>query len=216
MTLPTPIRILLLDDHTLFRESVARLLASDPAFVVVGDCANSEECLRLLSGTSVDVLLLDYDLGQENGAELLRRLRGSGFSGKILVVTAGVTPQEASELIRGGVAGIFLKHESPESLCQSIRDVAEGRVCFEQDLLDQAVRKMAGDAGAPRSKQLTARERQVISSVLDGLTNKEIADRLGVSETAVKATLQQLFKKAGVRTRSQLVRIALEQYRDAL
>jgi DNA-binding NarL/FixJ family response regulator len=89
-------------------------------------------------------------------------------------------------------------------------------VCFEQDLLDQAVQKMAGESSHPRSKQLTERERQVISFVLDGLTNKEIADRLGLSETAVKGTLQQLFKKVGVRTRSQLVRIALEQYRDAL
>jgi two-component system nitrate/nitrite response regulator NarL len=216
MTPSTPIRILLVDDHTLFRESVARLLASDPDFAVVGDCAGSAECLRLLTRTPVDVLLLDYDLGQENGADLLRQLRANGFSGKILVVTAGVTPREASQLIRGGVAGIFLNHEPPASLCQSIRDVAAGKVCFEQDLLDQAVQKMAGESSHPGPKELTPRERQVISFVLDGLTNKEIADRLEVSETAVKGTLQQLFKKAGVRTRSQLVRVALEKYRDAL
>jgi two-component system nitrate/nitrite response regulator NarL len=216
MTPTTLIRILLVDDHTLFRESVARLLTAEPDFVVVGDCAGSAECLRLLTRTPADVLLLDYDLGQENGTELLRQLRANGFLGKVLVVTAGVTPREASELIRCGVNGIFFKHESPISLCQSIRDVAGGRVCFEQDLLDQAVRKMASESGHPQSKELTERERQVISFVLDGLTNKEIADRLSVSETAVKGTLQQLFKKGGVRTRSQLVRIALEQYRDAL
>ena len=216
MTHATPIRILLVDDHTLFRESVGRLLAADPDFAVVGGCAGSAECLRLLDSTAVDVLLLDYDLGQENGADLLRRIRANGFPGKVLVVTADVTPREAWELIRNGIAGIFLKHESPVSLCQSIREVAAGRVCFEQDLLDRAVRKMADEAEEPRSAQLTDRERQVVSFVLDGLTNKEIAGRLDVSEAAVKGTLQQLFKKAGVRTRSQLVRIALEQYRDQL
>ncbi len=216
MTPSKPIRILLVDDHTLFRESVSRLLASDSDFAVVGDCAGTAECLRILSKKAVDVLLLDYDLGQEDGSELLRRLRASEFSGKVLVVTAGVTPEEASVLIRSGVAGVFLKHESPVALCQSIRDVAGGKVSFDPGLLQQAVRKMADETGHPRTKPLTSRERGVISFVLDGLTNKEIADRLGISETAVKGTLQQLFRKAGVRTRSQLVRVALEQYRDAL
>jgi DNA-binding NarL/FixJ family response regulator len=204
------------DDHTLFRESVARLLSSDPDFAVVGDCAGSAECLRILDHTPVDVLLLDYDLGQEDGGELMRKLSKSEYSGKVLIVTAGVTPEEASVLIRSGVAGVFFKHESPVALCQSIRDVAGGKVSFDPGLLQQAVRKIADEPGHQRPKPLTGREREVISFVLDGLTNKEIADRLGISETAVKGTLQQLFKKAGVRTRSQLVRVALEQYRDAL
>jgi DNA-binding NarL/FixJ family response regulator len=217
MTAPTPIRILLVDDHTLFRDSVARLLAGEPDFAVVGACATSSEALRVISQAAVDVLLLDFDLGQENGADLLRRLHEAGFAGRVLVVTAGVTPQETAELLRGGVAGIFLKHDPPASLCRSIRDVAAGQVCFEQDLLNRAVRTMSGESGRSRSTtQLTERERQVLSFVLDGLTNKEIADRLAVSESAVKGTLQQLFAKASVRTRSQLVRFALEHYKDAL
>ena len=204
-----------MDDHTLFRESVARLLAAEPGFAVVGDCAGSAEALRLLARTPVDVLLLDFDLGQENGADLLRRLRATAFSGRVLVVTAGITPQDASGLLRDGVAGVFLKHDSPASLCQSIRDVAAGKVVFDQELLSRAVERIEG-SGTLRSTALTERERQVMSFVLDGLGNKEIADRLGVSESAVKGTLQQLFAKTGVRTRSQLVRVALEQYRDAL
>lgn len=216
MTGPTPIRILLVDDHALFRESLARLLAAEPGFSVVGGCASPAEALRLLARTPADVLLLDFDLGQESGADLLRRLRATGFSGKVLVVTAGVTAQDAAALLRGGVAGVFLKHDPPASLCQSIRDVAAGRVSFGQSLLSRAVERMTDEAAAPRSKALTERERQVVSFVLDGLSNKEIADRLAVSESAVKGTLQQLFAKTGVRTRSQLVRVALEQYREAL
>jgi len=216
MTASRPIRILLVDDHTLFRESVSRLLAAEPGFSVVGGCASSAEALPLLAGTEVDVLLLDLDLGQEKGADLLRRLPSTGFSGKVLVVTAGVTPRDASGLLRAGVAGVFLKHDPPASLCQSIRDVAAGRVSFDQDLLRRAVLRMGGGAGPEGPQALTERERQVISLVLDGLANKEIADRLEVSESAVKGTLQQLFAKTGVRTRSQLVRVALEQYREAL
>jgi len=216
MTTGRPIRILLVDDHTLFRDSVARLLAAEPDFAIVGACADSAAALRVISDAAVDLLLLDFDLGQENGADLLRRLHEASFPGRVLVVTAGVTPQETADLLRGGVSGIFLKHDSPASLCRSIRDVAAGQVRFDQDLLNRAVRTMSGEPGKARSTQLTERERQVLSYVLDGLTNKEIADRLAVSESAVKGTLQQLFAKASVRTRSQLVRFALEHYKDAL
>lgn len=211
-----PIRILLVDDHTLFRESLARLLAAEGGFAVVGDCASAEDALALLARQPVDLLLLDLDLGREDGADLLRRARVSGFAGSVLVVTAGLSPKQASELLRGGVAGVFLKHDPPASLCQSIREVAAGRVCFDQKLLGQAVRGIAGEGSLSRSKPLSERERQVISHVLDGLANKEIADRLKLSESSVKGVLQQLFAKTGVRTRSQLVRIALDQYRDVL
>jgi two-component system nitrate/nitrite response regulator NarL len=211
-----PVRILLVDDHTLFRESVARLLAAEQDFVIAGACANVSDALRLVGGREVDVLLLDFDLGDENGAALLRGLRAQGFAGRVLVVTAGVTPQQASELLRCDVAGIFLKHDPPASLCRCIREVAAGRACFDQELLARAVRTIADEAGRAPAARLTPRERQVLSSVLDGLANKQIAERLDVSESAVKGTLQQLFDKAGVRTRSQLVRVALERYSEEI
>ncbi len=216
MTDRDPIRIALVDDHTLFRESVSRLLAAEADFSVVGACASAAEALRLVGTRQVDVLLLDFDLGEQSGAALVPRLRTQGFAGHVLVVTAGVSAQEASELLRCGVAGIFLKHDAPASLCRSIREVAAGRVCFDQELLARAVQAASGEPASARARRLTPREREVLSSVLDGLANKEIAERLGVSESAVKGTLQQLFAKTGVRTRSQLVRIALERYREEL
>ncbi len=202
------LRILIVDDHALFRESVARLLAAEPDFVVVGSCASTAESLALLARLTVDLLLLDLDLGRESGAELLRRARESGFRGHVLMVTAGVSPFEASELLRWGVAGVFLKHDPPALLCESIREVAKGRVHFQQELLQGAIRRLSG--AAPQAKAFTERERQVVTLVLDGLSNKEIADRLDCSESAVKGLLQQLFAKTGVRTRSQLVRVVIE------
>jgi DNA-binding NarL/FixJ family response regulator len=100
-------------------------------------------------------------------------------------------------------------------LVEAIREVLAGKVWFDQKYLQKMVGR-ATEEDLPRTRKLTDRERQVLNGVLEGLANKQIADRLLVSESSIKATLQQLFQKTGVRTRSQLVRIALEQYRDLI
>ncbi len=210
------IRILLVDDHALFRESIARMLSREPDFDVVADCASVEDALVLLRQQPVDLILLDFDLGQRNGMDFMRLAREDDVTAKVLVVTAGVEPAEAAELIRSGISGIFLKRDSPASLVQSIRDVMAGKVSFEHDVFQQAMADAATVSAAPRAEAFTTRERQVLSGVFEGLANKEIAGRIGVSESSVKATLQQLFAKTGVRTRSQLVRIALERYKHEL
>ncbi len=208
------IQILLVDDHTLFREGVARLLGTELAFKVVA-CASIKEALAVLRQRQIDIVLLDFDLGQRDGTRFVRLAKEQGFGGKILVVTAGVEEREAAELIRCGISGIFMKHNSAALLAQGIRDVMAGKVWFDQEPLRAT---MHGSAPLPesQSERFTQRERQVLSYVLEGLANKEIAARIGVSESSVKATLQQLFSKTGVHTRGQLVRIALEQYNDQL
>jgi len=211
------IRLLVIDDHELFRESVARLLQAEPGFEVVAHCGSGTEAVRVMkSSEEIDVVLLDLDLGQERGADFLDQLQKLRFEGKVLLVTAGVNEGEVPNLIRKGIAGIFLKHGSPASLIQGIRDTVEGRALFDQDLLRRALEQSAAPSEEQTRAKLTERERQVLSFVFEGFANKQIADRLHISETAVKASLQQLFAKTGVRTRSQLVRIALEQYRDQL
>jgi two-component system, NarL family, nitrate/nitrite response regulator NarL len=213
----TTIRLLIVDDHTLFRESVARLLQSEPGFEVVFHCGSSADALRVIkSSEEIDVVLLDLDLGQERGADFLDQLQKMHFEGKVLLVTAGVNDSEVLHLIRKGIAGVFMKHGSPASLIQGIRETMEGKALFGQDLLKRALESAQTPNADQHRSKLTERERQVLSYVFEGLANKQIADRLQVSETAVKASLQQLFAKTGVRTRSQLVRVALEQYRDQL
>jgi DNA-binding NarL/FixJ family response regulator len=206
-----PIRLLLLDDHILFRESLSRLLASEPDFEMVGQSGASAEALDMLSRQPVDVVLLDFDLGEEHGSQFIAAARRAGYTGKILMVTAGMSAAESSIALQMGASGIFLKHNSPGTLAKAIRLVAAGEMWVDQRVIqlmadgvqhreDQSVRKL-----------LTERERQVLRGIFEGLTNKEIAGQIGVSEGAVKATLQQLFQKTRVRTRSQLVRIALEE-----
>lgn len=215
-TAPKTVRILLIDDHALFRESVARLLDAEPGFEVVGDCSSSAEALQILKSREVDMILLDLDLGTERGSDLLEKFRVESFTGKILLVTAGVNQSEVPNLIRKGISGIFMKHGSPALLVQGIREAMEGRAIFEQDMLRRSLETDEQSDVRQVADKLSERERQVLSFILEGLANKQIADRLQISESAVKASLQQLFAKTGVRTRSQLVRIALEQFRNQL
>jgi two-component system nitrate/nitrite response regulator NarL len=206
------IRILIVDDHALFRESLARLLAAETDFEIIGHCATTEEAVSLLKDHAVDLLLLDFDLGYQNCTEFVRAVVKDNFQGKILLVTAGVSASQASELVRLGIVGIFLKHDLPAVLTEAIRDVAAGKVWLDQKILQSTV----SSSSAQYAPALTVRESQVLSLIFGGLTNKEIAERLGVSESSVKASLQQLFSKSGVRTRSQLVRVALERYKELL
>lgn len=211
------IRLLVIDDHALFRESVARLLQAEPGFEVVAHCGSGTDAFRVLkSSEGVDVVLLDLDLGQEKGAEFLDLLRKTSFAGKVLLVTAGVNERELPGLIRKGISGVFLKHGSPAALIRGIKDTFDGKVLFDQDVLRRAFEHNEAEKSEAGRARLTEREREVLSFVFEGFANKQIADKLGISESAVKASLQQLFAKTGVRTRSQLVRIALENYRDQL
>src|SRR5215831_13333552 len=104
--------ILIVDDHALFRESVARLLNAEPDFEVIADCSTTREALQVVSSAHVDVVLLDFDLGQRTGFEFLTEAKRIGFEGKVLIVTAGVSEVEGAELMRQGGAGIFMKHSS--------------------------------------------------------------------------------------------------------
>ncbi|MGO9262532.1 MAG: response regulator [Bryobacteraceae bacterium] len=205
-----PIRLLLLDDHILFREGLSRLLASEPDFEMAGNCGTSSEALEALAGTPVDLVLLDFDLGEDHGSQFIGAARRAGYQGKFLMITAGMTATESSIALQLGASGVFLKHNSPGTLAKAIRLVAAGEMW-----LDQKVIQLMADGVHQREDTnfralLTDREQRVLRGIFEGLANKEIAAQLGVSEGAVKATLQQLFQKTHVRTRSQLVRIALE------
>jgi DNA-binding NarL/FixJ family response regulator len=215
-TAANTVHLLLVDDHTLFRESASRLLAAESGFEVIAHCGTIGEALQILRRKAIDVVLLDFDLGEGDGRKFLRLAKDQGFQGKVLVVTAGVDAGVAAELIRSGISGVFLKHDSAALLAEAIRDVFAGKVWLNQEQLQFALRTEVGSSQDNRTRPFTEREQQVLSCVFEGFANKEIAARIGVSESSVKATLQQLFSKTGVRTRSQLVRIVLEQHRDQL
>jgi DNA-binding NarL/FixJ family response regulator len=209
-------QILIVDDHGLFREGVARLLDSEPGLEVSGQCASVDEALAFLASHRVDLVLLDIDLGAERGTRFVIESRRAGYRGLYLVVTAGVPEAEARELLRIGVSGLFLKHRSPELLADVIGTVLSGKQWVDETALPALSGENDAFRDASQRKPLTEREREVLKGIFGGLANKEIAQRIFVSESSVKATIQQLFEKTGVRTRAQLTRIALERYMDQL
>jgi DNA-binding NarL/FixJ family response regulator len=206
------IRLLLVDDHSLFRESLSRLLDSEPDFQVVATCGTAAEAVEAISGNALDLLLLDYDLGEDNGLNFIHKARNAGYTGRIFVITAGMTDAESVRALSLGVCGIFLKHSPPALLSEAIRKVMAGETWIDQRCIQSLVRAV-GNAGEQSSrKPLTERESAVLKGVFEGLSNKEIGASLNISEASVKSALQQLFVKTGVRTRSQLVRVALEEH----
>jgi DNA-binding NarL/FixJ family response regulator len=207
------IRILLVDDHSLFRESLSRLLEAESELRIAGSCATASEALAVIDREPVDIVLLDYDLGEEQGTLFLDEAKRREFAGHILMVTAGMSDADTLRALESGAAGIFLKHSPPAQLVEAIYKVRSGETWLDSRAVRSLVAGASGRTEEHRTAQpLNARERAVLKGVFEGLTNKEIAGRLQISESSVKAVMQQLFYKTGVRTRSQLVRIALEHH----
>ena len=208
------INLLLLDDHEMFREGLARTLEREQDMNVVGQCSTSAEALPLLK-RNVDMVLLDVDLGNERALKFVQAAREASFDGHILVVTAGVSNPEAVRLLQAGVIGILHKRHSGRVLCESIRKVASGEAYLEGKYLTPLIRSVDRSRTTAGPK-LSERDRALLRHILEGLTNREIGTHLDISEGAVKASLRVLFEKLNVRTRTQLVKVALEQYQDQL
>ena len=216
MTSPAPrCRLLAIDDHVLFREGLVRLLAGEADFDVVAHCSTSEEGLQVLRTQPIDIVLLDYDLGINRGTDVMPLIRALAPNTKVLMLTAGISEAVARQVIALGASGIFLKHHSPNELAKCIRQIMEGWSWLDEQHL-RAIFTDPPHQASSEKPNFTQREREVLRAVFEGLSNKEIAARLGTSEAAVKSVLQQLFDKTGVRTRSQLVRLAIEHYSEEL
>src|SRR6516165_10055406 len=149
------IRLLLLDDHILFREGLQRLLVSEPDFETVAECGTPAEALEVLSRDVVDVVLLDFDLEDDTGTRFIGSASAAGYRGKILMVTAGMSPLDISVAKKLGISGICLKHNPPALLLTAIRAVAAGDTWMDPKIAQGAA---AGPAQSDVSDaQLTPR-----------------------------------------------------------
>jgi DNA-binding NarL/FixJ family response regulator len=207
------IRLLIVDDHSLFREGLARLLAAEPDFEVVASCGHLKAACEVLAREAIDLVLLDYDLETEQGSQLLNGQKQRGGTPRVLMVTAGMDSAGMLRVMEAGASGIFLKHSPPAQLTEAIRRVAEGEMWLDPKAVKPVIQGAALGSEQNRLESLLSeREKTVLKGVLEGASNKAIAAAMRLSESSVKAVLQQLFLKTGVRTRSQLVRIALERH----
>lgn len=213
----SPIRIMLVDDHTLFRESLRGLLEEEGEFKVVAEVETVAEAIRLCHGrVCFDLALIDYDLGPtagaQNGISVVRCLRERKDFIPALMIAAKIDPRDILTVIKDLKTGIFLKTDPAEELQLALHKTMRREVWISSGLApDLAVVTAAEESQASDAALvLDPREREVLRLVVEGLSNKEIGSRLNLSESVVKATLQRLFEKAGVRTRAQLVRFAFE------
>lgn len=208
------VRIALLDDHQLFREGLVRLLATEPGFVVVGHFSTIDQALAAMAHETLDIILLDYDLGTELAHNFLACVSVLKNTPRILMVTAGMTEQARREALALGVLDVVLKHRGPRDLIEAIHRAVRAEATADPKSLLQAQSLGAKDERsiAGPERPLTTRQFTALRGILDGLANKEIAEKMNISISSVKAIVQELFSKAGVRTRSQLVRVTFERH----
>jgi DNA-binding NarL/FixJ family response regulator len=211
------IRVLLMDALGLFRASLGRYLSSESGFEVAGECATPAEALEILNGAggqTVDVVLLDFDLGTGRADDFIPTARSAGYRGWFLIVAGVADTRNSALALRLGASGVFLKSEPPERLVQAIRLVASGDVWVDRKVIrllaDQVLDTWPRSGINISGEKLSEREQEVIQAIVGGLSNRKIGANIGMSESSVKNIIQHLFARTGVRTRSQLVRLALE------
>ncbi|HEU0311113.1 MAG TPA: response regulator transcription factor [Sphingomicrobium sp.] len=194
-------RILLADDHPMIRAAIDVLLR-DTDYEVVGIAGTGQATLEEIDRLQPDMLLLDVQMPGGSGLDVLRRLRASNSSLRVILLTAGIDDAELVEAKALKVRGIVLKNSDPAYLLECLDSVKAGRMWIDPELARRS-RQLAATASHPRPP-LAPRERQLIGFVRKGLRNREIAQQLGVTEGTVKAYLHAIFEKLGVGNRTEL------------
>lgn len=214
---PPKIQIVIADDHTVLRESLAALLESQPDFQVIGKAANGAEALELLREKKPDILVLDLFMPGSDGFEVLRSLDRSGTLVHSVVLTGSESQLDYAQAVRFGARGLVLKGDDPTKLFTAIRTVANGELAFSDEMAQQVLSTMVDDSRGQNTSiaRLSDRERQIAFLVARGMKNKDIGAELGISENTVKRHLQSIFSKTGARDRLELAVMALSEIKAA-
>jgi len=207
-----PLRIVLADDHEMFRQGIKALIELESDLRVVGEAANGREALERVAALAPDLLVMDISMPSMSGIQLLEQLKKSEARVGVLVLTAFSDLAYVRPLLAAGATGYVLKHAAAEDLIEAIRCVARGGTYIDPAVAGQLVsgfvggrKPRASEAGA----ELSAREREVLCDVARGFTNKEVAARLAISVKTVETHKSNLMRKLGVQGRAELVRYAL-------
>jgi len=213
---PERIRICLLDDHKILLEGLARMLASEQDMAVVAQCNTVSEALAASDRDNVDLFLIDLRLNGQNGFAFLETFKTNNRKGRVLILAGQADDEEVVRLAGLGAAGIVLKNSAPELLFQCIRKAAIGEPCFSAHHMAVILRSLSAADSSHEKSSFSAREEDALRGLLEGFSNKKIAEHMGIPESSVKYIMQNLLRKTGLHSRSQLVRFALEQYHEKL
>lgn len=194
------IRVMVADDHGVVRAGLAQLLATFPDIELVGSASNGEEAVSLCSARAPDVVLMDLEMPVLDGIEATKRIRAAQPDVAVVVLTSFSDRERIMSALDAGAAGYLLKDAEPQALARAIEAAARG----ETPLDPKAARALlSARRAAPLADGLSDREREVLAMVAEGLPNKLIAQRLGISEKTVKAHLTSVYRQIGVTDRTQ-------------
>jgi len=218
----TKIRIVVADDHPIFRDGLCRLLALEPDFEVVAQAQDGRQVLDVLQQHEPDILLLDLKMPGLDGLATLQRLQTSKHKTRVIVLTASEDKNEFVQAMKLGTSGIVLKQSATDLLIKSIRKVNAGEIWLDSHTTAAVMRQFAtgadeAPAGAapssisrePERSLLSQREREIVALVAQGFKNKEMAEKMFISEQTVKNHLHNIFDKLGVSDRLELALYAI-------
>ncbi|KAA6186307.1 two-component system response regulator NarL [Thiohalocapsa marina] len=212
MTDPIETRILIIDDHPLFRKGVADLIGMEPALQLVGEAADGELGLRLARTLQPDLILLDLNMKGMDGLAVLRRLRGDDeLDARIVMLTVSDTEADVLAALRAGADGYLLKDTEPEEMLELLRGAMRGRLVISPQLTELLARALREGATPPPPDQadLTPREQEILALLARGLSNKLIARELDLAVGTVKVHVKHILKKLGVRSRVEAAVMAV-------
>jgi DNA-binding NarL/FixJ family response regulator len=214
---PQPVRILIADDHPIFRDGLKRLLESEGDFKVVGEACDGVEAVKMVRHLKPEIMLLDLAMPRRSGLEALREMIADSGSVRVILLTAAAEKDQIVEALQLGARGVVLKDSATQILLKSIRAVMNGEYWVGRESVSNLVQYLrgligsSGNAARQRRYGLTPRELEIVSAVVAGYANKEIAEHFKISEDTVKHHLSNIFDKVGVSTRLELALFAVNQ-----
>jgi DNA-binding NarL/FixJ family response regulator len=213
------IRLIIADDHPIVRDGLKKLLALEPDLEVIGEAGDGREVLDRVQELEPDVLLLDLRMPNLDGLAVLQALQQSNRNTKVIVLTASEDKNEFVQAMKLGCSGIVLKQTAPDLIIKSIRKVHAGEIWLDSHTTAAVMRQFAAPADVVASNQgkarerspLSQREREIVALVAQGYKNKEMAEKMFISEQTVKNHLHNIFDKLGVSDRLELALYAIHK-----
>jgi DNA-binding NarL/FixJ family response regulator len=212
-----PIRILMIDDHAMLRAGLRMIIESHAGMQVVGEAENRSEALAAIASATPDIILLDLDLGDENGLDLLPDLLETVRDARIILLTGLRDLEVQRRAILLGAMGLVLKQKAADTVIRAIQKVYAGEVWLDRAMIASILNERASQSATPeqhpetpRIAKLTEREREVIRLLGEGIKNRQIAERMHISEATVRHHLTSVFAKLGVMDRFELVIYAFQ------
>lgn len=204
------IRLLLVDDHPVVRRGIASCLAHHAIIEVIGEAADGHEALRKARELAPDIILMDIDMPQMNGLAVAETLRKDFPQMKVLILSMHSQTDYVLRIIKSGARGYVLKSASADELIKAIETVNTGEVCFSPEVARLALNQFVrGPGEGPQAADLSNREREVLTQIADGLSNKEIATRLGVGVRTIETHRERIMNKLNIHNVAGLTKFAI-------